>query len=489
MQPRERKLAIITGVLLAVAAGYWFYNGTIKGRFQFLDDQKTLVEKSVSKLEDEQFNIQVAERNIADLKSRSFPPDDVAAQRMYLAWLTDLVQSVGFSSPKLTPARGTPNKVYSSFRVTIEAEATFPQLCTFLFQFRRTDLLHRIASLTVEGDKGQSKTPLKVNIVAEGLSMKSAAPRAALFPKTEFAAAVEPSGDKLTVAKTEGFPKKGEFLVRAGSELLRVQSTADTTWTVLRGVDGTTAAAHKQGDVIELLPLLPEWKDRKLEDFRALTSQNPFAKPEKPKPPETPKKEEPKPVVKLDDPAMKTTKFVGATVLNDEPRICFLDPAGDKRTYVKIGENFAVAGIKGTLVEVHSNHILVQIEQDKWRLDLGKELAALKKLDRAGTPMPNQVKPPVEAVKPTSPAVGATKPSGDQPKAEAASAGDKPKSDTPGRTAPAEAEKDGKSANEEKGAPVKEKPEAEAPAAPAKESSNSSDSASAPPAATPADAK
>ena len=56
------------------------------------------------------------------------------------------------------------------------------------------------------------------------------------------------AGDlSIQVQDATHFPTKPEFRVRIGQELLLVTGVAGATWTVTRGIEGTTAADHAAG--------------------------------------------------------------------------------------------------------------------------------------------------------------------------------------------------------------------------------------------------
>jgi type II secretory pathway pseudopilin PulG len=64
---------------------------------------------------------------------------------------------------------------------------------------------------------------------------------------------VTSSGTTLTVAAASAFPAAPEFRVTIGSEVLIVTAGAGTTtWTVERGADGTSPAAHTAGETVTL---------------------------------------------------------------------------------------------------------------------------------------------------------------------------------------------------------------------------------------------
>jgi hypothetical protein len=63
---------------------------------------------------------------------------------------------------------------------------------------------------------------------------------------TKLSGPINNSQTSITVASATGAPAAG-FRVRIDKELLLVTAVAGTTWTVARGVDGTTATAHPGG--------------------------------------------------------------------------------------------------------------------------------------------------------------------------------------------------------------------------------------------------
>lgn len=69
--------------------------------------------------------------------------------------------------------------------------------------------------------------------------------------RTTLANAIDNTVTSLTVASAAGFPGSAQYRVRIGGEILLVTGGAGTTtWTVTRGVEGTTAAAHPAGSVV-----------------------------------------------------------------------------------------------------------------------------------------------------------------------------------------------------------------------------------------------
>ncbi len=67
---------------------------------------------------------------------------------------------------------------------------------------------------------------------------------------TTLTAAITNVQTTLTVASAANFPTEGDFRILIGTELLLVTSVSGTTFTVTRGIEGTTAAAYAGGTTV-----------------------------------------------------------------------------------------------------------------------------------------------------------------------------------------------------------------------------------------------
>lgn len=68
--------------------------------------------------------------------------------------------------------------------------------------------------------------------------------------QTTLSAGITSSDGTLSVASATLFPATGVFRILIDSELIRVVSVSGTTFTVSRGVEGTTAASHSSGATV-----------------------------------------------------------------------------------------------------------------------------------------------------------------------------------------------------------------------------------------------
>lgn len=67
---------------------------------------------------------------------------------------------------------------------------------------------------------------------------------------TTLSAGINNSVTALTVASASAFPSAGQFRIAIGDELLLVTAVVGTTFTVSRGVEGSTAASHSSGATV-----------------------------------------------------------------------------------------------------------------------------------------------------------------------------------------------------------------------------------------------
>jgi len=69
-------------------------------------------------------------------------------------------------------------------------------------------------------------------------------------PVVQLAAAIDADQTTLTVVSASGFPTSGDYLIQIGAEIMLVTGgQGTTTWTVIRGYNGTTATSHPAGAV------------------------------------------------------------------------------------------------------------------------------------------------------------------------------------------------------------------------------------------------
>ena len=71
---------------------------------------------------------------------------------------------------------------------------------------------------------------------------------------TTLTAGINNSVTSITVASSSFSTSTGPFMATCGTEVMKVTAVSGTTWTVVRGYDGSSAASHSNGDAISSTP-------------------------------------------------------------------------------------------------------------------------------------------------------------------------------------------------------------------------------------------
>jgi hypothetical protein len=364
MQRREKiLLSLLVGAVI-VWRGWGIVKNVFLGRYYDCTEQVAHLKDSRETLADKELKLLQTMKRMGEWKNRSLPPETLEALRLYQQWLTDLGQTSGLSQLHVAPEQrqGTgPRCKTCSVKVT--GQGTFEQLTTFLHEFQRIALLHRVASIKVEGPK--TSGPLKLTMVAEGLSFEDGAPRTRLMARTTLADSLPRSLDSVKVVSTEGFPEEAGFSVRIEKELVIVTKIKDNTWTLKRGLDGTTVAYHAPKAEVELYPIRDERKDIKLDDVRKALVANPFIKPGAVTR-----------TIDPNDPALQT-RLMASVADNEEQTAYLINTATKTQTVVHKGTEISVGDIQGTVVAVEPKYIQIKRGNDVYQLNIGKDLRSM----------------------------------------------------------------------------------------------------------------
>jgi hypothetical protein len=368
MQRREK----ILGALLVAAVLGWsgrhIVHGVFLGRLDERAEQVSVLKDAQSALNDKENKLLATMKRMGEWKDRGFPPDALEATRLYQQWLTDLGQTAGITQLHVAPEQRQGNGPgCKTISVKVTGQGTFEQLTTFLHEFQRIALLHRISSLKVEGPK--TSGPLKLTMIAEAVAFEGGAPRTRLMARTTLAESLPKSFDSTKVASTEGFPKEPGFCVRIEKELAIVTKIDGDTWTIKRGLDGTTKDFHKPKAEVELYPIRAERKDVKLEDVKKALVANPFVKPGA--------------VTRTVDPndPARQTRLISSVGENDDQVACLLNTQTKAQTVVHKGTEISIGDIQGTVVAVELKYIHIKRGNDVWQLNLGKDLRSMFRAD------------------------------------------------------------------------------------------------------------
>jgi hypothetical protein len=377
MQRREKILALLAAGAVAAwlvlpRLGDFFLAPLRSSQERLADVQTQLSEQTKAAAEVKQAGVQ-----LKHWRSRSLPPNPLDAQRLYQAWLTDLSQMAGFKNVQVMPGRRIPQgQDWTSILVSLQGEASLAQLSQFLFHFYRSNLAHRITTLVIESPDSGRNVPVNISLTAEGLSVVGTAPRSTLAPQTVLKSDFrsQASEQSIEVDDSSAFPTEPGFRVRIGNEYLTVVAASENSWKVVGGVDATSPASHRAGDIVMLDLVNPEHAHATLDDFRSLVEHSPFVKPAPPS--AEPARSEP--VAEVDNSAEQT--YLAASITEDEEPQAWLYRRGasTQRIVLRKGSQLDVGDIHAVVVEIRRDYIVLQNGESTWRLDLGQNLKSLR---------------------------------------------------------------------------------------------------------------
>ncbi len=235
-----------------------------------------------------QLQVFAKQKQLKEWKGRSLSPKPTEAAAQYQQWLTDMAEVVAeFSNVSVKPEtpRTAANQPFSAIDVTMTADATLAQVRLFLFRFFQADVMHSITQLSLDSPAATGNPRLAVVMKFEALSLRDAPPRGpTLFPRTEVAEDWQDPAHALTVRHAEGFPTKTPFLVRVGKHFFEVTEANGTSWTLAPDANSPQGATKRTvtllaDEIVEHVPIHPEFSKRSIAQFEPILKRNPFVKP------------------------------------------------------------------------------------------------------------------------------------------------------------------------------------------------------------------
>jgi hypothetical protein len=184
LDKRQKMLVGALAGILFLWQGSGVLWGIFFGPFDSRYTQIAALDKQLKLKQDAKFQLDMAERRKRIWERRSLPPNAAIASTLYHHWVLDQANKHKLEKLVVTPkpvTSSTPNQIFTRILVSVTAECKMDQLCQFLYDFYRTDLLHKVTRLGVESLDSKTNPTLKVTLELEGLSLKSAPDRRTLF--------------------------------------------------------------------------------------------------------------------------------------------------------------------------------------------------------------------------------------------------------------------------------------------------------------------
>jgi hypothetical protein len=105
MKPREKQLALITGILLALVVGRFLYS-TWEGPIASLRSRRANLLLEIERKNNQVRKGKEAETRLKELGRRSLPTDLTSARSAYQTWLLTVANDAGLQGTKVVAGQG-----------------------------------------------------------------------------------------------------------------------------------------------------------------------------------------------------------------------------------------------------------------------------------------------------------------------------------------------------------------------------------------------
>ena len=385
MNQRERVLAILTGVCVALVVGYYFlsqYRGALATR----DRQIELLSK---KLSDEKFITKKAENaqdRLAVYRQHALPENSRASQSFYQERLRETLESTGFDDVVIKPLNGRRSGNHHQHMFSISGKATMPQLVRFTYEFYSFNILHKFTKLTITPVKESEMLDVAMNVSvlsvdgAEDLPKLEEVRRSHLTHGTleDYTEVIVPRNLFAQANKPPKFTSKDE----ATAELerpFRYRLSAldpdrkDRVTFYLTGEKPEGMELSESGSFSWTPKALGEYKVQvEARDSRKppkISTQELLVKVVEPAPEPTPMPKKP------DFDEAKFTFLTGTVAVGGQPKAWLNNRPKNERLRLAPGDTFSIGSLKGKIVDVRDREVIIEIEGNLKLLSIGQPLA------------------------------------------------------------------------------------------------------------------
>lgn len=172
LQPREKKLAITVGALLALVI-VWYGWSTYADAVKLREGQIGALSTEVRRKQTLITLGRIDADRLAEWADRSLPSNPDAAASAYQSWLIGIAETAGLTEVHIAPSRTTQVPgLYVRLPFSFRARGTLAQTAAWLAAFYRADHLHQLRDLSLQPSADGSGLTLTAGI--EALAMESA---------------------------------------------------------------------------------------------------------------------------------------------------------------------------------------------------------------------------------------------------------------------------------------------------------------------------
>lgn len=385
MNQREKVLAIAVGSLGVLLVGQYGLSSVRKG----LQIKQAQVDKLTKEVDDKQLIIDegmFSKGKLGELKPSSLPKDDQLAKKQYIEWLDSTVHSV-FDNVVVTNKDPLPIEgAYLKYQFDVGAIGNLEQIISFLGKFYEKNYLHRLKDLKIASipDSSLLRMTSTIEVIAlVDADMKQTPPTS---PSKKLAKKPEEYAAAIMRRNIFGPENQAPKLASSKKERVEIGRSAEGTVKAEDPDKGQTIAYELVGEApanAEIDPKTGRWKFTPPEKgtysllVRATDSGFPVKVAEQkieievvdPPPPPAPVAEKPK-----FDPATQT--FITGIVSGRKgPEVWLFSRIENQTTNAAVGDLIELGKVKGKLVEIGKDFIVVETEGRRWTAGMDESLA------------------------------------------------------------------------------------------------------------------
>ncbi|MBL8890339.1 MAG: hypothetical protein JNL67_10200 [Planctomycetaceae bacterium] len=362
----RQKLLLL--LLIVVAVGYggdWAYRSWVEEPFRMQEKEEAKLEKSQSEIHDRSVRAKTLIRDLPDFEQRSLPANSMLARQAYQAWCWQWVKRHEIATPTVDVSEPRPRTLTKTNKkdalpdmyeigVTVRGVAPLQVFVDFLADFHQTKFLHRIDALSLTPvNQGRQ---LSFSIVISALSLKTALHVDRLPGQTtgglelvQDSAAVE-SGDH-EVATTEPTPVLTTHTPSADTS--ENSERAETTSTATIGSPPNSSESNDLSND-ESIVMAPPVIER---PWQEVVRRNMFAA----------------------GGGMTVAKSVKLSAITEDVKgvkqAWFRNVQQGPTQMVDLGRSFSQGALSATVIELHDEYAILQIEEDRVRVQIGQVIA------------------------------------------------------------------------------------------------------------------